>query len=90
VAAEHHAVDVVDADAERLAEEVLVAGGVEHASHADHALAREAGLLKHDVAHRVEGVGDADQDGVGGAAGDLAGDGADDLAVDLDELVAAR
>jgi hypothetical protein len=88
VAAEDHAVDVVDADAEGLGDEGLVAGGVEDAGHADDALLGELRLLVHDVAHGIQRVADADEHGVRGAAGDLAGDAADDLAVDLDELVA--
>ena len=50
---------------ERLGEERAVARGVEHAGHADHALAREAGDLHRHVAHHVERIRHHDDDRVG-------------------------
>ena len=66
VAAERHGVHVLDGDAELLGEEVAEAGRVEHAGHADDLVLRQAGGLLQRPDHRVERVGDADDEGVGG------------------------
>ena len=74
VAAEHEGVDVLDRHAHLLRDERPEARGVEDAGHAQDALAREARGLHRDVAHRVERVGDDDQDRVGRRRGRLADD----------------
>ena len=66
VAAQHQRVDVLGRHAGRLAHEVLEAGGVEHAGHADHPVLGEPGDLVHGVDHRVERVGHHDDEGVRG------------------------
>ena len=65
VAAEHEGGDVLDADVELFGDEGAEAGGVEHAGHADDALAVEAGLAIGGLGHGVERVGDDDQDRLG-------------------------
>ncbi len=81
--------DVFDGHAESFRDEVLVASRVEDAGHADDAVGRETRLVQHHVAHGVERVADADEDGVGRLLDDLLGDRTDDLAVGFDELIAA-
>ena len=71
-------------------EEGAVAGRVEHAGHAHHAVAREAARHVGDVGHHVERVRDDDDDGVGAALGELLGDAADDARVLGEEVVAAH
>ena len=66
VAAEHEGVGVLDGHAELLGDERPEPRRVEDAGHAQDALAREAGGPHRDVAHRVERVGDDDQDRVRG------------------------
>ena len=63
VAAEDEGGDVLDADVQLLGDEGAEAGGVQHAGHADDALAIEAGLLEGGLGHGVERVGDDDEDG---------------------------
>ena len=64
MAAEHEGGDVLDRDAELLGEEVAEAGAVEHAGHADDLVVRQAGEFAQRPDHRVERVGDADDEGV--------------------------
>ena len=63
---------------------------IEHASHADDALAREAAGLHGHVAHRVERVGHDDQDGVGRDCAGLADDRSDDARVLGQQVVTAH
>jgi hypothetical protein len=81
---------VLDAHAELHRDERAEAGRVEDAGHAEHALAREAGRLHRHVAHRVERVGDDDEDAVGGVAHGLLDDGSDDPCVLRHQVVAAH
>src|SRR6185503_15650746 len=60
VAAEYHRLDVFHRDVQRLGEEAPVAGGIEDAGHADHALPGEPGDFLGHPAHDVERVGDHD------------------------------
>jgi hypothetical protein len=71
VSAEHHRLDVTHRAVERLGQEGTVARRVEHAGHAEHALAREAGGFLRDVAHHVERIADDDDDRVGRRVLDL-------------------
>ena len=64
VAAQHEGRDVRRGDAQVLGDEGPEAGAVQDARHADDALAREAARLQGDVDHRIERVGDDDQDRV--------------------------
>ncbi len=88
--AEDERVRVLDRDAELLRDERPEARRVEHARHPEHALAREAGRLQGDVAHRVERVGDDDQDRVRGMLGRLLHDGADDARVLGQQVITAH
>ena len=90
VPAEHHRLDVAHRDVERLGEERAVARRVEHAGHADHALAREAGDLHRDVAHHVERVRDDDDDRVRRGLRDVLGDRLHDAGVRVEQVVAAH
>ncbi len=90
VAAEHEGVRAADGDAELPGDEGPEARRVEHAGHADDALAREAAGLHGHVAHRVERVGDDDQDRVGRDRRGLADDRADDARVLGQQVVAAH
>src|SRR5215218_222891 len=74
VTAEHQREDVADGDPQLLSDKCPVAGGVQYAGHPDDPLAREAARLHRDVAHRVQGVGDDDDDRLRGVLGYLPGD----------------
>ena len=65
MAAEHEGVDVLDADLELLRQEGGEAGAVENAGHADDLVVRQAGEFAQRPDHRIERVGDADDEGVG-------------------------
>ena len=90
VAAEDEGVGVLDRHAELLGDERPEAGGVEDAGHAQDALAREARGLQRHVAHRVERVGDDDQDRIGRVRRRLLDDGPDDPGVLGQQVVAAH
>ena len=64
VAAEDEGGDVFHADFEFLGDEGTEAGGIEHAGHADDALAREAAHLVGGLGHGVERIRDDDQNAV--------------------------
>ena len=81
VAAEDEGVGVDHAHPELFGDERAEAGRVEDTGHAEDALTREARRLEGDVAHRVERVGDDDQDRVGRVAGGLLDDRPDDPGV---------
>ena len=90
MAAEHEGVGVLDRDAELLGDERPEARRIEDAGHPQDALAREAGGVERDVAHRVERVGDDDQDRVRRMLHGLLDDGADDAGVLGQQVVAAH
>jgi hypothetical protein len=73
VAAQDEGVDIVHRDVEFHRDEGAEAGGVEDAGHADHPVLRKAAHIVGDVAHRIQGVADDDQDGVGGILRHLLG-----------------
>ena len=64
MAAQHEGRDVFDAHVQFLGEEVAEARAVEHARHADDLVVRQAGELAQRPHHRVERIGDADDEGV--------------------------
>jgi hypothetical protein len=90
MAAEHEGGDVLDRDLELLGEEVAEARRVEHAGHADDLVLRQAGELLQRPDHRVERVGDADDEGVGGVFLDARADLFHHLQVDAEKVVAAH
>src|SRR6266481_3204533 len=55
---------VLDADFKFLGDKSAEASGVEHAGHADHALARKAAHLVRGLRHGVERIGDDDENAV--------------------------
>ena len=90
VAAEQHALDVFDADAEFHREEGLVAGDVERAGLTDDAIGREACDFPRDVHHRVERVAHDDDDRIRGVFLHLFRDRFHDAGVHLHKVVAAH
>ena len=66
------------------------AGAVEHASHAADLLMRQAREFAQRPDHRIERVGDADDEGVGGVLGDAFAHRFHDLEVDAEQVVAAH
>jgi hypothetical protein len=73
-----------------LGDEPREARAVEHARHADHALAGEPGLDAHQVHHRVERVGDDDHERLGRVVAHVLRHRRDDLAVGLEQVRAAH
>ena len=71
-------------------EEVAEARRIEHAGHADHHVARQAGGLLQRPDHGVERVGDDDDEGGRGILLDAGADLLHHLDVDADEIVAAH
>ena len=69
---------------------VRMRAGVEHAGHADDALAREPAQPVDRLAHRVERVGHRHDDAVRRVLHDLLGHRLHDLVVDLQQVVAAH
>ena len=90
MAAQHHRLDILDGDVQRLGEEGAVARRVEHTGHADHPLAREpCDLLRH-PAHHVERVRHHDDDRLWAVLLDLLRDLLHDVGVSADQVVAAH
>jgi hypothetical protein len=90
VPTEHERVRVGHRYAELLGDERAEAGRIQHARHPQHALARKARGTHRDVAHRVERVGDDDQDRVRRLLRGLLDDGLDDASVLGEQIVAAH
>ena len=90
MAAENEGGDVLDGDLEFFGEEEAEAGRVEHAGHADDHVLRQAGELLQRPDHRVERVGDADDEGVRRILLDAGADLFHDLEVDAEQVVAAH
>ena len=90
MAAEDERVGVLDRDAELLGDERPESRRIEDAGHPEDPFAGESGCLHGDVAHRIERVGDDDEDRVRRVARRLLDDGPDDPRVGRHELVAAH
>ncbi len=90
VAAEHEGGHVLDRDLEFLGEEMAEARGIEHAGHADDLVRGQAGNLLQRPDHRVERVGDADDEGVGRVRLDARADRVHHLEIDAEQIVAAH
>ena len=90
VTAEHHRGHVLDRHAGLPGDERREAGRVEDSGHPEHALLRPGGDVLGHVAHRVERVGDDDQDRIRAGGDHLLGHGLDDLLVRRHEVVAAH
>jgi hypothetical protein len=90
VAAEHEGGDVFDRDIEFVGEEITEARGIQHARHAHHLLVRHVGGLLQRPHHRVERVGDADDERIGRVFLDAGADLLHHLEIDAQEIVAAH
>ena len=93
MAAEHKGVGVLDTDAHFHRHEGPHPGAVKHAGLAHHPVLREAVLAQDFVSkkrHRVERIGDNDDDGVWRGRGDVVGHVGDDLLVDTDQIFAGH
>ena len=90
MSAEHEGGDVFDRDVEFVGQEIAEARRVKHAGHADHLLVRHAGSLLQRPHHRIQRVGDADDESVGGIFLDAGADLLHDLEIDAQQIVAAH
>ena len=90
VASQHHAAHVVHADVQLLGKEGLEAARVQHAGHADDALAVEARQLVGCLRHGVQRIGDHDQEALGRIRDHLRDYVLHDLVVGLQQVVAAH
>ncbi len=90
MAAEHESGDVLDADPEFLGQEMAEARAIEHAGHADHHIMGQPRELAQRPDHRVEWVGDADDERVRGVRLDARADRLHHAEVDAEQIVAAH
>ena len=90
MAAEHEGGDVLDRDVHLLGQEMAEARAVEHAGHADDHVMRQAGELAQRPHHRVERIGDADDEGVRAIGLDALADRRHHLEIDAEQIVAAH
>jgi hypothetical protein len=90
MAAQHEGGDVLHRHVEFLGEEVAEARAVEHAGHAADLVVRQARELAQRPDHRVERVGDADDEGVRRVVADAFAHLLHDLEVDAQKVVAAH
>lgn len=88
--AQRPGVDVLHRDVELLGKEPAEARRVENAGHADDLVLGEAGEFLQRPDHRVERIGDADDEGVRGMRLDAFADRFHHLQVDADQVVAAH
>ena len=82
--------DVLDRDRELVRDEVAEARGIQHAGHAHHLPVRQAAGLPQHIDHRVQRVGDADDEGARRVIADARADLAHDLGIDREQVVAAH
>ena len=71
-------------------QERLVSSRVENSRHSDHVRGRESGLFLHEVHHRVERIGDNDNERAWGVLFDTSSDLLDDVGVGLHEIITAH
>ncbi len=90
VAAEHKRRHILDADVQFFRDEGAEAGRVEHAGHADDALAIEARLPERGLRHGVQRIGDDDQNALGRLRHNLRDHVRHDLEVGVQQVVAAH
>src|SRR3546814_20179600 len=74
MAAENEGVHILDRHVELVGDEVAEARRIEDAGHTDDLVVRQARELTEGPNHRVEGVGDADDESVGGVGLDALAD----------------
>ena len=90
MAAKDESGDVLHRDVEFSGQEMTEAGAIQHASHAANLLGRQARILLKCPDHRIERVGDADDEGVGRVVLDALANGFHDLQVDAQKVIAAH
>ena len=90
MAAQHEAGDVADRHAEFPGEEGGEARRIEHAGHADDLVVGQARKFAQRPHHRVERIGDADDEGVGSILLDALAHRLHDLEVDAQQVIAAH
>ncbi len=82
--------DILHRDIEFDAEEVAETGRIQHAGHAADLVCRQPREFLQRPDHRIERVGDADDERVGGMGGDAFAHRFHDLEVDPQEIIAAH
>src|SRR5439155_8761627 len=87
MASENKCADVLDRDFELLGEKIAKASAVENARHADDAIVRQARGFAHQGDHRIERIGDDNDEGLRAMLLDGSADSGDDLAVDAQQIV---
>ena len=90
VAADDHAVDVVDVSARGLGQVALEAGRVQCAAHADDAVLRKSRSLQGQIGQRVHRVGNHDDDGAGRVLDDVLDHALHNAGVRADQLLAGH
>ena len=90
VAADDHAVDIVDVSARGLGQVALEAGRVQCAAHADDTVLRESRSLQGQVGQRVHRVGNHDDDGAGRVLDDVLDHALHNAGVRADQLLAGH
>ncbi len=90
MAAQDESGHILDRHAELLRQEIAEPGAIQDASHADDPVRRQPGRLLHHPHHRIQRVGDGDDESLRAMGFDRRADFADDLGVDADEIVAAH
>src|SRR5208283_4681393 len=90
VSAEHEGSDVLHRNLQLHGDESAEARRVENAGHPDYAIAREAAQLVSGLRHRIQRVGDDDENAIGRMLHHLAHHIAHDLVIGVDEVVAAH
>jgi hypothetical protein len=90
MAAEHEGADVLHRDVELGGNEIAQPRRIENARHADHHVARQPREFLQRPDHRVERVGDADDEGLRGVFPDPGADLLHHLEIDLKQVIAAH
>ena len=90
MAPEHEGGDVLHRDAELLGEEGAETRRIQHTRHADHHVMRQLRKFAQRPDHRVERIGDADDEGVRGVRLDALADRLHHLQIDAEQIVAAH
>ena len=88
--AQHEAADVGHRHVQLHGDEGAHAGRVEHAGHANHALAGEFAQAVHRLRHGIQRIGHGNDDAVGRVLDDLRRDVLHDLVVDVQQIVTAH
>ncbi len=90
MAAEHEGCHVFNRNAELLSQEEAEARAVEHAGHAAHFVVRQFRKLAERPHHRIERIGDDDDERVRRVLGDAFAGRLHDFEIDAEEIVAAH